>query len=381
MSTLIAPLRETIEPPLTESEAAQHADFTQVRYAQCWEDADVLLEALNLPPGATCLSIASAGDNTLALLTRAPKRVVALDLNPAQLACLELRVAAYRRLNHPELLQLMGSRPCPDRMTLYRRCRDALSPSVRKFWDGQPGTIARGIGHAGKFERYFETFRHRVLPLIHTRERVRQLLEERSASERRAFYAQTWNTWRWRLIFRLFFSRFVMGRCGRDPSFFRYVEGSVSDRILLRAEHALTTLNPAGNPYLNWILNGTHGNALPLALRPEHFDSIRSNLDRLEWRCQSLESHLESIEDGTVDAFNLSDIFEYISPQAYESILSRLARAGRSGARLVYWNTLVDRRRPKSLATGLRSLRELSGRLHGRDRAFFYCAMVVEEVI
>src|SRR5690242_10124519 len=107
-------------PHRIQSEAAQHADFSQIRYAQCWEDADVLIEGLALAPGAECLSIASAGDNTLALLTRDPRRVVAVDLNAAQLACLELRVAAYRELEHWELLELLGVRPCADRARLYQ---------------------------------------------------------------------------------------------------------------------------------------------------------------------------------------------------------------------------------------------------------------------
>src|SRR5688500_3254365 len=88
------------------SEAAARADFTGIRYAQVWEDADVLLAGLDVQPGDTCVSIASAGDNALALLTKQPSRVIALDLSPAQLACLELRIAAYRKLTHPELLEL-----------------------------------------------------------------------------------------------------------------------------------------------------------------------------------------------------------------------------------------------------------------------------------
>ena len=52
------------------SDLATAADFTSVlRYAQCWEDADVLLAALEIQPGDRCLSIASAGDNTLSMLT------------------------------------------------------------------------------------------------------------------------------------------------------------------------------------------------------------------------------------------------------------------------------------------------------------------------
>src|SRR5260370_159603 len=150
------------------SEVAAGADFSAIRYAQCWEDADVLLAALDVRPGDTCLSIASAGDNTLALLARAPARVIAVDLSPAQLACLELRVAAYRTLEHAELLELLGSRPSHQRERLYARCRSALAPAARSFWDARPEAIAAGIGSAGKFERYFALFRRRVLPFVHS---------------------------------------------------------------------------------------------------------------------------------------------------------------------------------------------------------------------
>ena len=105
-----------------KSEAASHADFSEIRYAQCWEDADILIKALNIQPGATCLSIASAGDNALAMLAQGAGRVIALDLNPSQLHCLALRVAAYKTLSHQELLELMGSVSCRDRSALFLKC-------------------------------------------------------------------------------------------------------------------------------------------------------------------------------------------------------------------------------------------------------------------
>jgi S-adenosylmethionine-diacylglycerol 3-amino-3-carboxypropyl transferase len=358
------------------SEIASHADFSAIRYAQCWEDADVLLEALDVQPGDVCLSIASAGDNSLALLTRQPKRVIAVDLNPSQLACLELRVAAYRCLEHRELLALVGCSPSSRRAAIYARCRKALSDEARKFWDAHPAEIAAGIGSAGKFEHYFALFRHWVLPLAHTQRRVSQLLQGGAA--RREFYDRVWDSWRWRLLFHLFFSRFVMGRLGRDPSFFRYVEGSVAERILARARYALRELDPAGNPYLQWILTGRHTTALPFALRSENFATIRANLDRLEWRCRPLE---EMLQPRTYDRINLSDIFEYMSPTASGELLENLARAGRPGARLVYWNMLAPRHRPEHLADRLRPLPELTERLFRTDKAFFYSALVVEEVI
>src|SRR5262245_14578543 len=140
------------------SEVAAKADFSGIRYAQCWEDADILVEGLDVRPGDVCLSIASAGDNSLALLIRHPARVIALDLSPAQLACVELRVAAYRELKHPELLELIGSQPSRRRLSLYRRCRPLLANPVRDFWDNHQPDVANGIGSAGKFERYFARF-------------------------------------------------------------------------------------------------------------------------------------------------------------------------------------------------------------------------------
>lgn len=372
---------ETLRRRATRAEAAAYADFSAIRYAQCWEDADVLLAALQPKAGQVGLSIASAGDNTLALLASGPERVFAIDLNPAQIACLELRVAAYRELTHHELLVLMGSEPGTNRRQLYGRCRTLLSADARWFWDHQSDEIDRGIGGAGKFERYFELFRSRILPLVHRRRLIGRLLMGGTREERETFYRDKWDTWRWRAMFRMFFSRSVMGRFGRDPSFFRYVTGDVADRILDRTRHALTVLNPAENPYIQWILTGRHASALPYALRPESFDAIRQHLDRLEWRCVSAEEFLVEAGETNFDWFNLSDIFEYVSGDHFRDLLVAVCRSARSGGRLAYWNTLVPRSRPGALAGTLRPLIDVSSRLHEIDKAFFYSAFVVEEVI
>jgi S-adenosylmethionine-diacylglycerol 3-amino-3-carboxypropyl transferase len=363
------------------TEAATRADFSTIRYAQCWEDADVLVEALDPRPSDVCLSIASAGDNALALLSRGPARVVAVDINPAQLACLEIRVAAYRALNHTELLELIGSRASSRRPALYQRCRGILSAEARLFWDARSAELEQGIGSLGKFERYFATFRSRILPLVHSRRMVDRLLAGGEPAAREAFYVRQWDTWRWRLLFKIFFSQFVMGRLGRDPAFFRYVKGGVAGRILSRTRYALTALDPAANPYLQWVLVGRHTTALPLALRPENFDAIRSNLDRLEWVRCTLEEYLENHRDLRIQRFNLSDIFEYMSPENYERLLERIASAGGPGARLAYWNMLAPRSRPESLARRLRPLEEIAGRLFARDKAWFYSRFVLEEVV
>jgi S-adenosylmethionine-diacylglycerol 3-amino-3-carboxypropyl transferase len=241
--------------------------------------------------------------------------------------------------------------------------------------------VAAGIGSAGKFERYFSLFRRHVLPLVHSRTRVEQLLNDRTLEERMAFYEQHWDTWLWRAIFRLFFSRAMLGRSARDPRFFQYVKGNVAERLLARVRQGLTEVNPAENPYVQWILTGQHLSALPYALRLENFEAIRANLDRLEWQHISVEDFLASAGRGEIDRFNLSDIFEYVSEENYARILEQLVRVGCPGARLAYWNMLAPRSRPATLAAHLQPLTELAQHLYLRDKAFFYSAFIIEEIL
>lgn len=362
------------------SEIQHRADFSTIRYAQCWEDSRLLEMALQ-PDGRHCLSIGSAGDNSFALLAAGAAKVTAVEMNAAQTACIELRRAAYLTLEHEEFLELIGSRSSSRRAGLYQACRGNLPEETRKFWDAKPDAVAAGIGSAGKFERYFEMFRKRVLPLAHGRKRVLSLLEKRSVAEREVFYNEVWNNRRWRWIFRIFFSRTVMGALGRDPGFFKYVEGSVADRILSRTRHALVALDPAENPYLCWILTGEHGRVLPQALEEGNFLKIRNALqdNRLVIAQASLEAHLSENPECRYDAYNLSDIFEYMSEVNTRDLLEKIIDASSPGARLAYWNMLAPRSRPDFLAGRLKSCDAES--MFRQDRAFFYSRFVVEEVI
>lgn len=362
------------------TEIAEKASFDRIRYAQCWEDADVLLEAADVASTDTCLSIASAGDNTLALIGAGAKRVIAADLSAAQIACLELRVAAYRCLTHREFLELLGQNDSADRMQLYERCSKQLGTAVRQFWDARPAQIRRGIAQGGKFERYLRTFRRALLPLTQRRRTIKLLFELESQVQRQALYDSSWNNRRWRFLCFLFFGRVSLGRFGRDPSFTQFADESVWVSLQRRLPQAMVVQNPASNPYLQWILKGRFETALPWSWREENFARIRHNLGALEWHCDSIEAVLSRLPDGTLDHCNLSDIFEYMSQPAYEKLLKELVRASAPGCRLVYWNVVVKRSRPESLASALTPLRSLADRLHSQDKAFFYRDLVVEEV-
>ncbi len=363
---------------MPSSEIQQHADFTQVRYANCWEDADILIEAL-APRGRHCVSIGSAGDNSFSLLAAGASQVTITEMNPAQVACIKLRIAAYQTLSHREFLTLLGETD-GERHPLYQKCHPHLDPGTRAYWDHFPGHITRGFGRVGKFENYFNLFRNKVLPLVHPKKKIQSLLEPKSREQREAFYESEWNTWRWKLLFKLFFSRVVMGWLGRDPAFFKYVEGSVASRVLTRTRHALVELDPSENPYLHWILTGTYGNKLPHALREENFETIRNNLHRITIDPRPLEELLEHTQQS-FDAYNLSDIFEYMSDENSEKLLRNIHSHSSPGTRLAYWNMLVPRSRPDSMSDLVTPLHDLGERLFFKDKAFFYSAFIVEEIV
>jgi S-adenosylmethionine-diacylglycerol 3-amino-3-carboxypropyl transferase len=138
----------------------------------------------------------------------------------------------------------------------------------------------------------------------------------------------------------------------------------------------VTELNPAENPYYQWILMGRHDRAAA-GLRPEHFETIRANLDRLEWHRQSIEEFLASSNTEPIDRYNLSDIFEYMSEANYHQLLDRLVRHGdRAGG----WRTgTCSPAAAESMADRLESMSELAARLFLQDKAAFIVASLSNE--
>ena len=233
--------------------------FPEMGYANCWEDSRVLCQALRPAPGKRILSIASGGDNSFSLAAEGAT-VIAVDRNPSQIACVELKRVALAKLTYAEVLEFFGLRPFENRGEVYQALASGLSEKSRSYWNLHLSDIEHGFVHSGKFERYFHYFRKFVLPLVHRRGDVQGLLQKRSKEERARYYEEVWNTFRWQALMRIFCSRPVMSRLGRDASCFSHVEGSVVDHAIARARHALVDLPTDDNPFLEYIVTGTFSN-------------------------------------------------------------------------------------------------------------------------
>src|SRR5690606_17574733 len=116
----------------TMANLEQEVDFSIIRYANCWEDPEVLLQGLSPKEGSKILSIASAGDNSFSLLTTNPALVVAVDINQTQLFLVALKKAAIEYLDYPDVLTFLGFRSGADRLVLFNRIKGTLETDVRQ---------------------------------------------------------------------------------------------------------------------------------------------------------------------------------------------------------------------------------------------------------
>ena len=372
--------------PLAEEGKAilERPVFDRLLFGQYWEDPRLDEASLDIGPGKTLLSIVSGGCNTLSLALLGPERVLAVDLNAAQIRLLELKMAGACALDHRDYLELLGAVPSRSREALYRAARPFLSGGARRFWDAHVRTIRAGVIRQGRYERYLAAFR-RLLLVIEGSRRVRRLFELSSAGERRRFYHDEWDTPAWRLFFRVAFSRTVLGRGGLDPQFFTYVEEipDFGEHFRRLAEHVLVDLPAADNYFLAQICLGRYQDetAMPPYLLEKNFDALREAIPRVEILPGELEHVLRSLPSRSVDAFHLSNIFEWVSPDAFERMLGEIHRVGRPGARLCYRNLLVRRRHPRALDSLFRPEDALAARLATTDRSFVYSGFEVATVL
>ena len=351
-------------------------DFSLIRYSQCWEDTEVLLESLDIKEKDVCFGILSAGDNVFSMLAENPEKVVSLDISFPQIALAKLKREIFKNFDYEKMLEFMGVKNSAERIRMYDKIREKLEKDVRDYWDLNRKAIETGVIHIGKFEKFFKIFREKILPLIHNKKRVEGLFEKKSKQEREEYYNKHWNNFRWKLMFKLFLSKSVVGKFGRDKEFFRYAEKDISKEMKERSRYALCELDSYENPYIHYIMMGNYRlDCLPYFLRRENFENIKKNLDKIDFK---------------INKFNLSDIFEYMSLENYRNLMKKIYDNADNSAILAYWNLIVERNSEKldctenkknNIGKNFQRMKEFDKRLHKKDKTFFYNDFVVEKVI
>ncbi len=367
------------------SEVAQHMTLDHIRYSQVWEDHALLEDALEITPEDDVLSITSAGDNALALMLQNPNSVTCVDMNPTQTALTALKIAAIRHIpDHADFLGFLGFAPDDHRVARYRDVlRHEVDEATRTYWDAHTELIRDGVAHQGRLERYMAQWRQEHRPKVWPDALVETLFTPQPLDAQRALYMQRARTPDFVASLLQVFGREMLAK-GRDEAQFAHVDQSQTGRVFLeRFDRVCTTQSMAHNPYLWRLIRGELGplDHVTPYLNPANYDRLRGGLlDRLTLHTVELEQVLQDAPRGAYSALNLSDVFEYMSAELTHDLYETFAERLRPGARIAFWNLLVERHRPDDLSDRITAHTDRAQALLERDRAWFYGAFHIEEI-
>ncbi|MBP6868829.1 MAG: DUF3419 family protein [Candidatus Pacebacteria bacterium] len=338
-----------------------------IHYSQCWEDPELVLEALHVREDDRVLSITSGGDNSLTLIDQGPKEVISIDLNETQNYLLELKQLARTTLSQEDCLAFLGELPSDAREETYRELADILSPEARVWWDKHLEDIRIGIIHCGRFERFTRFFARRVLPHIHKKKTIRNFLSVSGTDAQVAFYSTHFNTSLWQFVFSIATTRFMLSKARQKIMFSQTREHSLKKTYATRLLEFLGRVPIAHNYFFTYSLTGEHQGDVPPYLK-----SVPEQSSNLTIVSDGLLSYLRTQKDGSISAFNFSDIFEALDDTLYEETWQEIVRVAKPGSRFIFWENLLHRDIPEALTSQVRIDRSLSLALAHKDRVFFY---------
>jgi len=355
---------------------SQHqVELSNLLFGMSWEDPSSDRRALAIEHGNTVTTISSGGCNTLTLLLDNPAKIYAVDINASQSFLLELKIAAVRHLEHEELLAFLGLAPSENRLKVFDRLAADLTAEALAYWRGKVEAVQQGVVHAGRYESFIGRF-IRFLGVMQGKGRIENFFRCVSVEDQRAYFERVWNTFQWRLLFKLAFNKRMLAKRGLTADYFKFDDGSSSfaESFFRRSKHAMCEIPIATNYFLAQYLRGRYwsGDAMPDYLREGNLAIVRSRLDRIEVITCDAQGWFAKQADSSIDAFSLSNICELMSPDEAGRLFSEVARTARTGARICFRNLIVPRGVPEELGAKIELQQDLSRDLLAHDRSFVY---------
>ncbi len=345
--------------------------MSTLNYSQCWEDTNLLKRALTISNHDIVLSITSGGDNTLALLLENPKKIFSIDINSAQNHVAELKLQSSKILSHEEYLELLGVTDSRKRMGYYTQVSELLSDDARLWFEGNTKFVEQGVIHSGKFEKYLNSFRKYVLPLVHSKRTISQFVNQSNLQNQISFYKKIWNTWRWRFFFSIATNSSLLRKLARQAGANR--QKSKNESYLKRLERLIYRNHLKINPYINYALTGEYGYSLPDYLSKENYAKLQKyNTSKCEFRNEDLLSFLKSTSDNSLTKYNLSDAFEFLTTDDALEVWREIARTAENGAKVVYWCNQIEHTAPREIEQSVVPDIDLKKVLEDQDRLYFY---------
>jgi S-adenosylmethionine:diacylglycerol 3-amino-3-carboxypropyl transferase len=281
--------------------------------------------------------VGSGGCTALSLLSDAVEEVCVVDASAAQMALVALRAAAVRTLDRDGYKRFVGALDAGDegaRLAAWERIRSELSADARAYWDACPNAIDAGVDASGVTETFYRYVGRSLTSSDWPADVWRSLLDAPSMDVQRAILARHFADDRFRIALEMLLSRGTH-ELFYPPSIFAHVAEHDFARFFARRfrEYGERRLLRA-NYFLSQIVFGRYEEGAPEGVPPylteTGYAAARRNLHKL----RLVTGRLEDALDGTTtsDAFFLSNVLDWASPEQAARVGTAVVRASRPGA-------------------------------------------------
>ena len=364
--------------------------FESLVYAQIWEDPVVDMEALDIRPGQTIVTIASGGCNAFSYLLADPEKVEAVDLNGAHVAFNRLKQAALCHLpTYGDVHRFYARADEAANVTAYDlHLRRHLDDGTRAYWEGRDWrgrrritAFSRNIYTHGLLGRFIG-FGHLVARFYGVD--VSRVLEAQTPEEQRlAFDAIIAPLFDRTLVRRALNQRAALFGLGIPPQQYDALatSGRTMAEVVKGRVERLACNTPFHENYFAWQAFARHYEPVPDAslppyLQAQNFATIRERAARFSIRRISVTEHLAQKDPNSVDRVVLLDAQDWMSDMQLNALWEAITRAARPGARVIFRTaaepSLLPGRVDPNVLDRWAYHAEQSQALHARDRSAIY---------
>ncbi len=325
--------------------------FDGLVYNQIWEDPRVDLQALNLDADSRLLTISSGGCNVLNYLTAKPHFIHAVDLNFSHICFTRLKLAALKYLpTYADYFNFYGHADRSENIHLYYRYIQAhLDEDTRQYWESSSlfrhprihyfsdnlyhhGTMSFFIGLANRLSKWFARDPKELLEINDPQER------ERFFDQHFASFFERWPT---KLLGKMPFLFYGLGIPPQQFEAMKQECNGALNRLYYRRIKRLVCDFPIEENYFAWQAftrryDIDKRKAIPDYLKEEHYETIRSQVDRIELTFTSLIDYLKQQPDRCLNRFVFLDSQDWMNAETITELWSEIARTGMPGSRIIF---------------------------------------------
>lgn len=324
------------------------AGFRGLVYPQIWEDPVVDMEAMQIEPHHHVVAIASGGCNVMSYLLADPARITAVDLSPAHVALLRLKIAAARRLPAWEdFYRFFGEASSAGNLRAYDEwLRPHLDSMTRAYWERRTifgrrlSAFSTGLYRKGLLGRFIAAG-HAFARL--SGRSLEGLLSCRTLDEQRRYFerhiAPLFDS---PLLRRLTGYRASLFGLGIPPAQYAALCADMPMHEVLKERLRVLACDfPVAGNYFAWqafgrrYASGEPGKVPPY-LEHHNFVAMRARAGRIAVRQSSITGELLAMPPASADRIVLLDAQDWMTDRQLAELWAAIMHATAPGARVIF---------------------------------------------